>query len=111
MTPQDVVERLEVVQAVPTRPHWSGSPTAVCAAGLYPKLAQGRWAGVQVLQRPLACGRHLWLGKYQRDGVARLADHPTRRLLSQVTQAWLGVLFSASHGPAGSRRALCPYPR
>src|SRR5258708_28242299 len=98
MTPQDVVERLEVVQAVPTRPHWSGSPTAVCAAGLYPKLAHGRWAGVQVLQRPLACGRHLWLGKYQRDGLARLAYHPPRPPPHPATPGLPGVLFSALPG-------------
>ena len=104
MTPVDVV------QAVATRLHCSGSLTAPALLASTRNSRRADGLPFEFSNDLSRVAVHLWLGKYQRDGLAGLADHPTGRLLSQVTQAWLGVLFSASQGRAGSGRAWCRYP-
>src|SRR5258706_15661905 len=85
MTPQDVVEHLEVVQAVPTRPHCSGSPTAPSSRSVLkpsgPKSSAGRRASGPSTLRAAADSGH-----------AAESDR------SRVLSGWWGLI-----GPVGTQ--------
>src|SRR5258706_11653473 len=107
MTPQDVVEHLEVVQAVPTRPHCSGSPTAPSSRSVLkpsgPKSSAGRRASGPSTLR-----------------AAADSGHPAESDRSRVLSGWWGlivpvgtqlhVIGTVSNRKTGSHDArYCPF--